>query len=168
MRQPALQTRVGFCAAFSPAWSTLSNPLTPLAVFTAGAETVCLVSNSAGAMHRPAGRPPVRVSPAVQKQAGPTKPCKTALRDVTSAAWDTLTLLPRLRRTIMSKTRTRRSTPAMPDRSATAIFSSMGAIVGFTPVPTSMRSWSTPSVWVFAVAFVLHVGVLSLIIALGG
>jgi hypothetical protein len=42
------------------------------------------------------------------------------------------------------------------------------ASIGLLLMLASMRSWSTPSVWVFAVAFVVHVGVLSLIIALGG
>ena len=69
----------------------------------------------------------------------------------------------------MSKTRTRRSTPAMPDRSATAIISSVGAIARFTPAPTlTAGSWSTPSAWPFAVTFVLHIGALTLIIAFGG
>ena len=69
----------------------------------------------------------------------------------------------------MSKTRTRRSTPAMPDRSATAIISSTGTIARFTPALSSTAgSWSTPSAWPFALTFVLHSGVLALIIALGG
>jgi len=67
----------------------------------------------------------------------------------------------------VSKTPTRRLTPTMPDRSAT-IISSTGAIARFTPGLTSTAgSWSTPSAWL-AVTFVLHMGSLALIIALGG